>query len=65
MDTATESKAWYASKTFWASVVTAVVPLIPGVSPFIAANPEAYSAILGVVFGALRIQTAKPLVLKR
>ena len=64
MDTA-DNKPWYASKTFWASVVTAVLPVIPGVAPVIALYPEAYSAVLGAVFGALRITTKEPIVIRK
>lgn len=66
MDTAVnDGKPWYQSLTFWTSVATAVLPLVPVVGQFIAANPEAYSAIIGAVFGGLRAKTGKPLVLKR
>lgn len=47
-------KALWQSKTFWVSVVTALAPGIPGVAPFIAANPWAVLAALGVVFTGLR-----------
>lgn len=60
-----DSKQFWKSKTFWASLVTAVLPVFPPVGVLIAANPEAYSAILGAVFGALRVSTGKPLVLKK
>lgn len=59
------NKPWYQSKTFWASIVTAVLPVIPGVAPVIALYPEAYSALLGAVFGALRITTTAPLTLRK
>lgn len=61
-----DSKQFWKSKTFWASFLTGVLPLIPPVGAVIAANPEAYSAILGAVFGALRITTSgKPLTVKK
>lgn len=52
------------SWTLWAAAVTAVLPLVPGIGPALAAwtaqNPELYSAILGVAFGALRLKTDQP-----
>jgi hypothetical protein len=50
-----EEKPMWASKTLWASVVVAVAPFVPVVGPFIAANPEAASAVVAVVFAALRL----------
>lgn len=60
-----DSKQFWKSKTFWASLVTAVLPVFPPVAVLIAANPEAYSAVLGAVFGALRITTVAPLSVKK
>ena len=65
MVTDDSNKPWYKSKTFWASIVTAVLPVIPGVAPVIALYPEAYSAVLGAVFGALRITTKEPIVIRK
>lgn len=52
------NKASWQSKTVWASVIIAVLPLIPGVGPlataWIAANPELFSAALGGIFAGLR-----------
>lgn len=59
-----DPKPFYASKTFWASLITAVLPLIPPVGAWAAANPQIYSAALAVIFGALRISTKQPIVLK-
>jgi len=60
-----ESKEFYKSKTFWASVVTAVLPVIPPVGAWITANPQLYSLAMGTIFGWLRIKTDVPVVLKK
>ncbi len=58
MDT---SKPFWQSKTLWAAALCAVFPLIPVVGPicgaWVAANPEAFSAILGATFAGLRVAT--------
>lgn len=60
-------KPWQ-SKTLWASVIIAVVPLIPGVGPVVsgvfATNPELAAAVVGAVFGVLRLITKKEIGLK-
>lgn len=47
------------SKTLWAAVLTAALPLIPGVGPVISGlvgtNPEIATAIIGAIFGGLRL----------
>lgn len=60
-----EGKEFWKSKTFWASVVTAVLPVIPPVGTWIAANTEVYSVLLGFVFSTLRIKTKVPVVLSK
>lgn len=56
-------KPWQ-SKTLWLSALVALAPLVPGVGPIIAANPELVSAALGVVFAGLRFVTSKPIKVK-
>lgn len=64
---AAEAKKAWQSKTLIAAAVTALIPLIPGVGPavaaFIAANPELFSAALGVVFTGLRFLTKDKVVI--
>ncbi len=51
-----DSKPIWQSKTFWISAVTALVPLVfPPAGVWIAANPQLFSAALGVVFTGLRV----------
>jgi len=53
-----DSKPSWTSKTLWASAIVALVPLFsPTVAAYISANPAMVTAILGLVFGALRIVT--------
>lgn len=47
-------KPWQ-SKTLWASLIVALAPMIPGVGPLVAANPEVAAAFVGLIFGALRL----------
>lgn len=42
------------SKTNWTALIGAVLPLIPVVGPWIAANPQAYIAIMGAVVAIAR-----------
>lgn len=52
------SKPLYMSKTFWASTLTAVLPLVfPPAAVWVAANPALFSALLGVTFAGLRYVT--------
>jgi hypothetical protein len=56
-----ETKHVLASKTFWISALTTLVPLFwPPAGVWIAANPEVFSTVVGVVFGGLRFATSKP-----
>ena len=59
-----ESTPFYASKTFWASVLTAAAPWIPGVGPIVALHPEYVVSGLGAVFLLLRTVTKGSLTLK-
>lgn len=53
-----QGKPAWQSKTLWASAVVGLVPLVfPPAAAFVAANPAAVTAILGVVFGLLRLAT--------
>jgi hypothetical protein len=56
-------KSLLKSKTFYVSLIVAIAPLFPAVSGFIAANPEAFSAILGGVFTVLRLITKDRVVI--
>lgn len=49
-------KPWE-SKTLWAGLIAAALPLFPPAGIWIAANPEIYSAGLGALFAALRVIT--------
>lgn len=57
----TAGKAPWKSKTLWAGVLTAALPLIPGIGPvisgYVASNPEAATAIVGLIFAGLRLAT--------
>jgi hypothetical protein len=64
----TASKPAWKSKTMIAGAVTALLPFIPGVGPvvtaWVAANPEAFSAALGVLFSVLRVVSKDKVVVK-
>ena len=47
-----ETKKPWMSKTLWAALISAALPFIPVVNAWVIANPEAYSAILGLIFGS-------------
>lgn len=49
-----ESVKPWESKTIIIGVLSALIPFIPGGAVWVAANPEAYAAILGLVFSGLR-----------
>lgn len=51
------------SKTFWIGVITALAPLFPPVQTWIIENPQAFAAIIGVIFIILRKVTHKPVTL--
>jgi len=53
-------KAWQ-SKTVWTNIALAVAPLIPGASEWIAANPETFGAVVGVLNVVLRAVTTRGL----
>jgi hypothetical protein len=60
-----DAKKPWQSKTVIASALSAVVPVvIPGAGEWISQNPEAYSGLLGLIFGILRFVTAGRLVLR-
>jgi len=61
---APESTPFYASKTFWVSIITAAAPWIPGVGPIVALHPEYVVSGLGAVFLLLRTVTKGSLTLK-
>lgn len=58
-----EKKPWQ-SKTIWMSLITAALPFIPGINIWVAANPEAFGAIVGLVFTGLRSVTKDKIVIK-
>lgn len=60
-----ESKKFWKSKTFWASLITVFVPYFPPAAALVAANPEVVMTIVGAAFGALRIVTKEPLTIKK
>jgi len=54
------TKYFWKSKTFWVSLATIVLPVIPPVAAFRLANPSAYDAALALLFGVvLRTGTTK------
>jgi len=55
-----QQKSILKSKTFWAALITAVAPLWPPAAAWIAANPAAFSAAMGLAFGGLRVATKSP-----
>ncbi len=59
-----ESTTWYASKTFWATVITAAAPWLPVVGPVIALHPDYVMTGVGAVFLLLRTVTKGSLTLK-
>lgn len=64
----TEGKPAWQSKTMIAGAVTALLPFVPGIGPvltgWVGANPEAFSAALGILFSVLRIVTKEKVVVK-
>lgn len=57
-------KPWQ-SKTLWVSALTVIMPIVaPPAGVWIAANPEAFSALLGVVFAGLRMITHDKVAIK-
>ncbi len=53
-----EKNPW-ASKTLWVAALTTFVPIFfPPAGIWISANPQAFSALLGVVFAGLRTVTS-------
>lgn len=58
------NKSYFKSKTLWVSLIVAVAPFFPEAQELIAAKPEMVGAVVGAVFGFLRIITGKPLGLE-
>ena len=58
-------KSVLASKTFYMGLLTALVPLLPGMGEFIASNVEAISMVWGVLAIILRLLTKNKVVLKK
>ena len=56
-------KSLLLSKTFYVSLIVALAPLFPAVNHFIVSSPEAFSAILGVVFTVLRLVSKDKVVI--
>lgn len=52
-----ESKKPWMSKTNWAALLVAVASFVPGVSSWVAANPDTFMQVLGGVFLLLRTIT--------
>lgn len=60
-----ETKSAWASKTIWISALAAIAPLVyPPASAWIELHPEAFSAVMGLVFGALRFATKEKVSIK-
>jgi len=66
--TATDTVKPWQSKTLWASILVATLPLIPGVGPLLSgvvgSNPELAGLIVGGAFGVLRLVTSGKVRLK-
>ncbi len=60
-----DSKKPWQSVTLWAALVTALVPLFPPAAAVVAANPGIVTAVLGLVFGALRLKTDTAVSIKK
>lgn len=58
-------KSPWKSKTLWIAALTALVPLFPPAAAVVAANPAVVSAVVGVVFGALRLTTKTKVKLRK
>ncbi len=52
-----DAKKPWESMTLWAALITALVPIFPPAAAIVAANPGIVSAVVGLVFGALRLKT--------
>ncbi len=56
----TDEKHLFASKTFWVSAATALLPILfPPAGVWIAANPELFSGLIGAAFAGLRVISDK------
>ena len=53
------------SKTLWAGLIMAVVPLFPPVAALVAANPALAGALAGAITAGLRLMTQKKVVVKK
>lgn len=53
------------SKTLWVSAIMAVAPLFPPVAAVVAAQPEAVSTAVGVIFFILRLVTDTKVSMKK
>lgn len=60
-----DGKPFWKSKRFYATLLTAVLPLIPPVADFAAKYPEMYSAILAAVFGWVGLKTVEPIKFRK
>lgn len=56
-----DDKPAHRSKSVWVGVISALIPVIPGVAEWIGANPEAIGVINGIVIIGLRYVTKVPL----
>lgn len=56
-----DDKPVYRSKSVWTGVITALLPLIPGVAQFIAEHPEIVTVVNGIVIIGLRLITKVPI----
>lgn len=55
-------KSFLKSKTLWTALGTIVAGFFPVVQEFMTNNPEAFAAIIGSIFGLLRLTTKEKLV---
>jgi hypothetical protein len=53
------------SRTVWAGIIMAVVPLIPPLQALVIANPELTGVLAGLVVAGLRLVTDSKVTLKR
>jgi len=56
--------AWQ-SKTLWAAILVAAAPMFPPIAQVVISNPTLCSALVGTIFGVLRMVTDKAVTIKK
>jgi xanthine/uracil permease len=57
-------KTFLKSKTLWLSLLTIVAGFFPEMQELMKAHPEQVTAVLGLIFGVLRITSSSKIVIK-